>query len=149
MEKSTMVKFNMETAIGISFVLGLILPLVNLGGIISLVAMGFVATYLTRPEKTSYKVGGIATKVFCVFFFFFGFLTPPTLPYILPNPLALGFVVAFSGIFNLILSLIVSVIIYGVFGLLGGYIAVRFFLEKKEVKKEFKPTKPNKSLKRT
>jgi hydrogenase/urease accessory protein HupE len=146
-----MASFNMETAIGISFVLGLILPLVGLGGIISLVVMGFVATYLTRPEITSAKVGGIATVVFCVFFFFFGFLTPPTLPYILPNPLSLGVLVAFSGILNLIFSLIVSIVIYGAFGLLGGYIAIRFFMEKKEKKTEFKPTnttKPRRTLKR-
>ncbi len=69
------------------------------------------------------------------------------MPYVLPNPLTLGVVVAFSGILNLIFSLIVSLIIYGVFGLLGGYIAVRFFLEKKKKKTEFKPIKPIQPLK--
>jgi hypothetical protein len=112
--------------------------------------MGFVATYLTKPEQTSAKVGGIATGVFCVFFFFYGFLTPPTVPYVLPNPLSLGAVVAFSGILNLIFSLVVSLIIYGGFGLIGGYLAVKFFMEKKEKKTEIKQkyTKPRRSLKR-
>jgi hypothetical protein len=143
-----MANFSIETAIGISFILGLILPLVGLGGVISLVIMGFVATYITKPEQTSAKVGGIATGVFCVFFFFFGFLTPPTVPYVLPNPLSLGVVVAFSGILNLIFSLIVSLVIYGAFGLLGGYLAVKFFMEKKEKKTEIKQTQPRKTLKR-
>ena len=144
-----MANLGIETAIGISFILGLILPLVGLGGVISLVIMGFVATYLTKPEETSAKVGGIATVVFCVFFFFYGFLTPPSVPYVLPNPLSLGVVVAFSGILNLIFSLIVSLIIYGGFGLIGGYLAVKFFMEKKEKKTEIKQnTKPRRSLKR-
>jgi hypothetical protein len=143
-----MPNFNIETAIIISFILGIILPLVGIGGVISLIIMGFVATYLTRPEDTSIKVGGIATGIFCIFFFFFGFITPPTLPYVLPNPLSLGVLVAFSGILNLIFSLIVSLIIYGGFGLLGGFFAVRFFMEKKEKKQEFKPSQPRRTLKR-
>ncbi len=143
-----MAKFSIETAIGISFILGLIMPLVGLGGIISLVAMGFVATYLTRPEETTYKVGGISTGVFCIFFFFFGFLTQPSLPYVLPNPLTLGVGIPLSGIMNLILGLIVSLVIYGGFGLVGGYIAVKFFLEKKERKTEIQPKKQQRSLKR-
>lgn len=143
-----MPNFNIENAIIISFILGIILPLVGIGGVISLIIMGFIATYLTRPEDTSYKVGGIATGIFCIFFFFFGFITPPTLPYVLPNPLSLGVLVAFSGILNLIFSLIVSLIIYGGFGLLGGFLAVRFFMEKKEKKQEFKPSQPRRTLKR-
>ena len=143
-----MAKFNVETAIVISFVLGLILPLIGIGGVVSLFIMGFVATYLTRPEYTSARIGGIATGVFCVFFFFFGFITPPTLPYVLPNPLTLGILIPLSGIFNLILSLIVSLIIYGGFGLLGGYVAVRFFIEKKEKKTKILPSQPHRTLKR-
>lgn len=147
--KIKMAKFSMETAIFISFIVGIILPLVGLGGIFSLVVMGFIATYLTKPENTSYKIGGIATGIFSVFFFFFGFITPPTLPYVLPNPLTLGIVVPFSGLLNLFLSLIVSVIIYGVFGLLGGYLAVKFFLEKKEKKTEIIHKKQRRTLKRS
>lgn len=143
-----MANYSMETAIFISFLAGIILPFIHLGGVFSLVVMGFIATYLTKPEKTSYVVGGIATGIFSVFFFFFGFITPPTIPYVLPNPLTLGIGVAFSGFFNLFLSLIVSIIIYGVFGLLGGYIAVKFFLEKNESKKEIKPKKQRRTLKR-
>ncbi len=143
-----MPNFNIETAIIISFILGIILPLVGIGGVISLIIMGFVATYLTKPEDTSYKVGGIATGIFCIFFFFFGFITPPTLPYVLPNPLSLGVLVAFSGILNLIFSLIVSLIIYGGFGLLGGFLATRFFMEKNEKKPEVKPSQPRRTLKR-
>lgn len=143
-----MANFSIESAIVISFIIGLILPQVGIGGIVSLIVMGFVATYLTKPEKTSAKIGAIATGVFCVFFFFFGFLTPPTLPYVLPNPLTLGLLVPISGIFNLILGLIVSLIIYGGFGLLGGYLAVKFFMEKKETKTEIKHNRSQRSLKR-
>jgi hypothetical protein len=143
-----MANFSIESAIIISFIIGLILPHVGIGGIFSLVVMGFIATYLTKPEQTSAKVGAIATGVFCIFFFFFGFLTPPTLPYVLPNPLTLGLLVPISGIFTLILGLIVSLIIYGGFGFLGGYLAVKFFMERKETKTEIRPSKPQRSLKR-
>ena len=48
-----MQKINIEIAIGISFLLGLILPSIGLGGVFSLVVMGFVATFLTKEEITS------------------------------------------------------------------------------------------------
>jgi hypothetical protein len=145
-----MQKINVEIAIGISFLLGLILPSIGLGGVSSLVVMGFVATFLTKEEITSTMVGGIATGIFCVIFFFYGFLTTPTLPYVLPNPLTLGIFVALSGVFNLILSLIVSLIIYCAFGLLGGFIAMKFFVQEKEKKKKSKiPSSPQRrTLKR-
>ncbi len=145
-----MQKINVEIAIGISFLLGLILPAIGLGGVFSLVVMGFVATFLTKEEITSVMVGGIATGIFCVIFFFYGFLTPPTLPYVLPNPLTLGIFVALGGVFNLILSLIVSLIIYCAFGLLGGFIAMRFFIQEKEKKKKSKipSAPPRRTLKR-
>ena len=133
-----MQKINIEIAIGISFILGLILPLVGLGGVFSLFVMGFVATFLTKEEITSAKIGAIATGIFCIIFFFYGFLTPPTLPYVLPNPLTLGIFVALSGVFNLILSLISSLIIYCAFGLLGGYIAMKFFIQERGKKKKSK-----------
>ena len=148
MEENFMANFIIETSIVISFIIGLILPLVHLGGVISIFIMGFVATYLTKTEQTSAKVGGIAAVVFGVFFFFFGFLTPPTLPYVLPSPLALGFLVPLSGLFNLLLGLIVSIVIYGVIGMFGGYVALKFFMEKKEEKTEFQPKKPQRTLKR-
>ena len=112
--------------------------------------MGFVATFLTKEEITSAKVGAIATGIFCIFFFFYGFFTTPTLPYILPNPLTLGIFVALSGVFNLILSLIASLIIYGAFGFLGGYIAMKFFIQEKEKKKKtkFSSNPPRRTLKR-
>jgi hypothetical protein len=143
-----MAKYNIEIAISISFVLGLILPLVGLGGMLSLLIMGFVATYLTRTEQTSYKVGGIATGVFCIVFFFIGFFTPPDMPYILPSPLSLGILVALSGILNIVFGLIVSLVIYGGLGLLGGLIAEKFFLQKKEKKTEIVQKKQHRSLKR-
>ena len=145
-----MQKINVEIAIGISFLLGLILPAIGLGGVFSLFVMGFVATFLTKEEITSAMVGGIATGIFCVIFFFYGFLTPPTLPYVLPNPLTLGIFVALGGVFNLILSLIVSLIIYCGFGLLGGFIAMRFFIQEKEKKKKSKipSSAPRRTLKR-
>ena len=145
-----MEKINVEIAIGISFILGLILPLIGLGGVFSLFVMGFVATFLTKEEITSAKIGAIATGIFCIIFFFYGFLTPPTLPYVLPNPLTLGIFVALSGVFNLFLSLIVSLIIYCGFGLLGGYIAMKFFIQERERKKKSKiPSRPpRRTLKR-
>jgi hypothetical protein len=144
-----MANFSIEISIVISFILGLILPLVGLGGVISIFIMGFVATYLTKTEQPSAKVGAIATSVFGVFFFFYGFLTAPTLPYVLPSPLTLGILVPLSGLFNLVFGLIVSLVIYGGIGLLGGYIAVKFFMEKKEKKTEFEPNKPQRTLKRS
>ena len=145
-----MQKINIEIAIGISFLLGLILPSIGLGGVFSLVVMGFVATFLTKEEITSAMVGCIATGIFCVIFFFYGFLTPPTLPYVLPNPLTLGIFVALGGVFNLILSLIVSLIIYCAFGLLGGFIAMKFFIQEREKKKKSKipSSSPRRTLKR-
>jgi len=144
-----MANFSIETSIVISFILGLILPLVHLGGVISIFVMGFAATYLTKTEQTNAKIGGIAAAVFGVFFFFVGFLTPPTLPYTLPSPLTLGLSIPLSGLFNLILGLIVSIVIYGGIGMLGGYIALKFFMEKKEKKTEFQPKKPQRTLKRS
>lgn len=144
-----MANFSVETAIIISFVIGLVLPVIHLGGVISIFVMGFAATYLTKPEKTSAMIGGIAAIIFGVFFFFFGFLTPPTLPYTLPSPLTLGILVPLTGLFYLVLGLIVSIVIYGAIGMLGGYIALKFFMEKKEKKTEFQPKKPQRTLKRT
>ena len=46
-----MANFSIESAIVISFIIGLILPHVGIGGIISLVIMGFVATYLPNLNK--------------------------------------------------------------------------------------------------
>ena len=65
-----MPNYDIETAIIISFILGIILPMVGIGGITSLIIMGFAATYLTRSEITSYKVEGIATGIFSIFFSF-------------------------------------------------------------------------------
>lgn len=144
-----MANFSIETAILISFILGLVLPVIHLGGVISIFIMGFAATYLTKTENTSATVGAIAAIIFGVFFFFFGFITPPTLPYTLPSPLTLGILVPLTGLFYLLLGLIVSVVIYGAIGLLGGYIALKFFKEKKEKKTEFEPKRPQRTLKRS
>lgn len=144
-----MANFSVETAIITSFILGLILPVIHLGGVISIFIMGFAATYLTRSENTSAMVGGIAAIVFGVFFFFFGFITGPILPYTLPSPLALGILVPLTGLFYLLMGLIMSIIIYGAFGMLGGYIAMKFFKEKKEKRTEFQPKRPQRTLKRS
>jgi hypothetical protein len=149
MEGILMVNFSVETAIIVSFILGLALPVINLGGVISIFIMGFAATYLTKTEDTSAIVGGIAAIVFGVVFFFVGFLTGPTLPYTLPSPLALGVLVPLTGLFYLLLGLIVTIVIYGAIGLLGGYIAFKFFKEKREKKSEFEPRRPQRTLKRS
>jgi len=147
-----MANFGVETAIIISFILGLALPIIHLGGVISIFIMGFAATYLTKNENTSATVGAIAAIIFGVFFFFYGFITPPTLPYTLPSPLTLGILVPLTGLFYLIMGLIITVVIYGAIGLLGGYIAMKFFKEKKEKKTEFepkRPQRPQRTLKRS
>ncbi len=142
-----MAKFSIEVAIAISFVVGLILPYLGLG-IFSIIIMGFLATYLTDPQKSSYMVGGLATGLFGFVFFIYSFFTGPTLPYVLPSALNLGLMVALGGYFNLLLTLLVTLLIYGVFGLLGGYIAAEFFLGKKEKVKEIKHTTQRRTLKR-
>jgi len=136
-----MPEFDVELAILISIIIGLILAFLNIGGIFALILVGFVATYLTKPEVADYKVGALSAALLSFIYFVFNFLVPPQLPYQLPSPLVLGLGYAIEGIFNLILGLILSLLIYGFMGAIGGYIAEKFFKPEKKPKPPKKPKK--------
>jgi Family of unknown function (DUF5518) len=133
--------FDVEIAILIGIILGLILAFLNIGGIFALILVGFVATYLTKPEIADYKVGALTAALLSFIYFVFNFLVPPQLPYQLPSPLVLGLSYAIEGIFNLLLGLILSLLIYGFMGAIGGYIAEKFFKPEKKPKPPKKPKK--------
>lgn len=134
-----MPNFDMELAILISIILGLILAFLNFGGIFSLVLVGFVAVFLTNEEDADYKIGAMATAILCIIYFVICFFTPPDLPYQLPSPLVIGVGYGFEGLFTLILGLIVGLILYGAMGAIGGYFADRLF------KPQDKPKRPKSS----
>ncbi|MCE7698644.1 MAG: hypothetical protein K8E24_007345 [Methanobacterium paludis] len=140
-----MAKYSIESAVTISIVVGLILNFINLGGMFAIVVIGFIATYLTVPEKSSYKIGCIAAFSFGILKFLYGFLTPPTLPYDL-SIYSAGLGLAASGFITLIFGFIVFALIYIILGAIGGLI-VDFLFSKKTHKKKPK-TKPRRSLNR-
>jgi Na+-transporting methylmalonyl-CoA/oxaloacetate decarboxylase gamma subunit len=152
-----MPNFNVEIAILISIILGFILAILNVGGIFALILVGFVATYLTKPEYADYKVGALATALLSFIYFVYNFLAPPQLPYQLPSPLVLGLGYAIEGIFTLMVGLVLSLLIYGVMGAIGGYIAGKFFKpekkakppKKKKLKEKIKGKPKRRSLYRT
>jgi hypothetical protein len=125
-----MAKYSVETSIIISIVVGLIIsniPIVGIRGMLSVVIVGFIASYFTVPEKTSYKVGATAGVIMAVVLLVISFLSPPDLPYTLPSATSLGVAVLADGVFVLILGIILSLLIYGLLGALGGYLATLFF----------------------
>ncbi len=132
-----MAKYSVEFAVTLSIILGIILNFINLGGIFAIFVMGFIATYLTVPEKSNYKVGAIAAFIFCILAFLYGFFTPPTLPYDL-STYASGLGLAFSSLITLIFGFIVTALIYITLGAIGGVIA-NFLFSKKVPKKKPKP----------
>jgi hypothetical protein len=134
-----MPKYSIEAAIIISIVVYLILAFIGIKGIIQIVIMGFVATYLTEPEKTSYKIGAIAAGILGTLFAFYSFFTGPDLPYQLPNALQLGLGVAADSFFTIIMGIIISIGIYVALGAIGGYIAEIFISDKK-------PKRPKKQV---
>jgi Na+-transporting methylmalonyl-CoA/oxaloacetate decarboxylase gamma subunit len=152
-----MPNFDVEIAVLISIILGLILAFLNIGGIFALILVGFVATYLTKPEIADYKVGALAAALLSFLYFIFNFFSPPQLPYQLPSPLVLGLGYAIEGIFTLIVGLFLSLLIYGVMGAIGGYIAEKFFKpekkakppKKKKLKQKLKGKPKRRSLYRT
>jgi len=129
-----MPKYSIEVAIIISIVIYLILAFIGIKGIIQIIIMGFVATYLTEPEKSSYRIGAVAAGIIGTLFAFYSFFTGPDLPYQLPNPLQLGLGVAADSFFTTIMALIISIGIYVVLGAIGGYIAEIFISDKKPKK---------------
>ncbi len=120
----------MEISIIISIVVGLIIsniPIVGIRGMLSIVIVGFIASYFTEPEKTSSMVGATAGVVMAVILLIISFLSPPALPYTLPSATSLGVSAMANEFFVLLLGIIMSVLIYGFLGLLGGYLATVFF----------------------
>ena len=136
-----MPNFDVELAVFSSIILGLILAFLNIGGIFSLVLVGFVAVFLTNDEEANYKIGVLAAAALYFIYFVVGFFISPDIPYQLPNPLGIGVGYAFEGLFTLILSLVVGVLLYGLMGAIGGYFADKLF------KPQDKPKRP-KSQKR-
>lgn len=141
-----MPKYSIEAAIIISIVVYLILALIGIRGIIQIIIMGFVATYLTEPEKSSYKIGAVAAGILGTLFAFYSFFTGPDLPYQLPNSLQLGLGVAADSFFTIIMALIISIGIYVALGAIGGYIAEIFISDKKPKKQA--PKKHRRDLNR-
>ncbi|MEN6328831.1 MAG: DUF5518 domain-containing protein [Methanobacteriaceae archaeon] len=140
-----MAKYSMETSIIISIVAGLIIsniPIVGIRGLFSIIIVGFVASYLTVPEKTSYKVGALAGLVMAVISLAISFLSPPDLPYTLPSATSLGVAAMANEFFVLILGIIMSFLIYGFLGALGGYLATQFFNPPEVVEKPRHIEKP-------
>jgi len=138
-----MAKYTMGESIIISVVLGSILLLFlgylfGISGILILIVMGFIATYITTRDQRNYKIGGITGVFIGIILFIFSFLTPPQLPYNLD--FNAGF--AIGGLFNLGLFFIVSMFIFFIFGSIGGLIAIKLRGEKTEDKKKtYKRTK--------
>jgi uncharacterized sodium:solute symporter family permease YidK len=125
-----MAKYSLETSIIISIVAGLIIsniPIVGIRGMFSIIIVGFIASYFTVPEKTSYKVGAVAGVIMAVILLVISFLNPPDLPYTLPSATSLGVAAMANEFFVLILGIIMSLVIYGFLGALGGYLATEFF----------------------
>ncbi|MDP3065220.1 MAG: hypothetical protein Q8N08_00630 [Methanobacteriaceae archaeon] len=145
-----MAKYSLETSIFISIIVGLIIPFMGIRGFFSVLIVGFVASYLTVPEQTSYKVGAMAGGTLAFLLFLYSFITNPALPYTLPSPMVLGIGVAADSFINLILGLVMSLLIYGAMGAIGGYLAVTFFNpEERSVRKITVPKKrPRRTLKR-
>lgn len=124
-----MAKLSIGAAILISIILGVILlSILGIGGIFTLVITGFVATYLTAPEKRSYKAGGIAGAILGVLIFIHGLFISPTLPIDPPSISSFTWIsLELSGIFTLILGFIVLILICYLFGSIGGLIAQKVF----------------------
>ncbi len=125
-----MAKYSVETSIIISIVVGLIIsniPIVGIRGMFFIIIVGFIASYYTVPEKTSYKVGATAGVFMAIILLVISFLSPPDLPYTLPSATSLGVSAMANEFFVLILGIIMSLLIYGFLGALGGYLATQFF----------------------
>lgn len=140
-------KYSIEVAVFLSIIVLIILNFIGFGGIFGIIVMGFVATYLTVPEKSSYKVGGIAAFIFCILSFLFAFFTPPSLPYKLPA-YSTGLGLAASSLINLICGFIMAAMAYIILGSFGGLIAGLLSPKKKSKPKYRKPEHKRRTLNR-
>ncbi|MGC9517011.1 MAG: hypothetical protein ACP5C3_04845 [Methanomicrobiales archaeon] len=108
-------KYEVGSAIIISILLGIILFFL-VDGLLALIITAFVATYLTLPEKRSYKVGIFAACIMGLIIFAYRFINIPELP----NNLSTGLFIDPS-------TLLFGFIIFGLvcigMGALGGYLA--------------------------
>jgi hypothetical protein len=153
-----MARLAIEASISISIVLGVILfSILGISGILSLIIIGFVATYLTVSSQRSYKTAGTAGIIFGILIFIYSLFIYPTLP-VDPPSLSTSILIGLelNGIFTLILGLIVSLLICFLLGAAGGLIAQKILKEKIEKPRAHtrKSTgkvsnKPRKSLNRT
>ena len=107
--------YEVVSAVIISLLVG-ILFLILFDGILALIIIGFVATYLTVPEKRNYKVGIFASCVMGLLIFIYGFFFIPQLP----NQLSVSLV---PDVFTLLFGLIIFGLICIGMGALGGYLA--------------------------
>jgi len=112
-------KYEVGSAIIISILLGVIF-LILFDGLLALIIIGFVATYLTIPEKRNIKVGIFASCVMGLLIFIYGFFYVPQLP----NELSVSLIPDIS-------TFISGFIIFGLIcigmGAVGGYLAEKVF----------------------
>ena len=129
-----MARLGIGAAVLISVILGVILVyLFGISGLVSLVFLGFIATFLTAPNERSYMAGGISGIILAILLFIYGLFIWPTLPVNLPSlPTDTMVNLQLSGLFNLILGLIFTIVICFLFGSLGGLIAQKLFNKKKD-----------------
>lgn len=139
-----MSKYGENSSILITVILGFILSVIGiwgLGGIFTIIFLGFLATYLTGPEKGSLWTGGKAMAILAIIISFFTIITPPDLGYQLSSLLSIDPLTPITGIVTLAQGFFLAIGIYFALGMLGGYIAEQFFLEKKPTSKRQPPRK--------
>jgi hypothetical protein len=145
-----MVKLGMGASIIISVILGIILLyLFGISAFLSVILLGFIATFLTTPNERNYLAGGLAGIVLAILIFIFGLFIWPVLPVDLPSlPASTMVTLQLSGLFNLILGLIFTIIICFIFGSLGGLIAQKMLDNKKDKPRAHTRNNINKNSKR-
>lgn len=143
-----MAKYNIETAVLISVILGLMLLfLFGISGIFSIIIMGFTATYLTVSTQRSFKVGGIAGVILCILIFIFGFFASPQIPDLPDLSGSKMISLELGGLFNLILGFILLIIIGVLFGSIGGSIAQKLLKKKSKPSGKYNRKNRNQSFK--
>ncbi len=143
-----MPKFDVELAVIIGIILGLILAFLNIGKIFALVLVGFTSVLLTNDEDASYKIGAIAAGALYLIHFIISTFTSPNIPYQLPSPLVIGLGYAVDGLFTLILGFFAGLLIYVLIGAIGGYFADKLFKPQDKPKRPKPKKRREKFLKR-
>ena len=145
-----MARLGIGAAIIISVILGIILLyLFGISGLLSIILLGFIATFLTAPNERSYIAGGIAGIILAIIVFIFGLFIWPVLPVDVPSlPVDTMINLQLSGFFNLILGLIFTIVVCFIFGSLGGLIAQKILKNKKDEPRAHTRNSINKNSKR-